>query len=64
MRDLLGDILHGGELDDCPFFARDKVVEAFNLHLSTPETMRLPVEQALMIVGHTCLMQRIFKLGS
>jgi asparagine synthase (glutamine-hydrolysing) len=58
----VGDLLHSNELVDCQFFDRDSVLAVYNETRVPERKDRILRDQALMLVAHTCLMQRAFKL--
>ncbi len=61
MRDFIGDLVHGRELKENPFFNAPAVLEAFNGFDRLGPEAQMAADQALMLVAHTCLLQRAFR---
>ncbi len=64
MRDFMGDLVHGQELHDVPFFDAAAVQRAFSGFDGLAPEAQLATDQALMLVAHTCLLQRAFRPAS
>lgn len=61
MRNFMGDLVHGRELQENPFFDATAVLETFNGFDQLGPEAQLAADQALMLVAHTCLLQRTFR---
>lgn len=61
MREFIGDLLHGVDLKDCPFFEPGAVEGLFNQFDRLEPRAQVPTDQALMLVAHACLLQRSFR---